>query len=182
MTSVRTPRKTSKRTVYHPKDHYLHRHRPVVTLGVGLLVILLIGAAVLANTRIRNSIQATLQRAEEINIDTTDWQYFVHPDTPVSFRYPAEWSSKLSRNGEDTLISLTQNGQVKTSLYASPSGYLGFEGLPQQPTVVGNFSGVRISEALAGFTHNNVFYTLDAGLDPDSSSYFQEIIKTITIK
>jgi hypothetical protein len=150
-------------------------------MAVGFVIILAIGAAALASSRIKN-VFTGVPAKQKVSIDTTSWIPYTDPTTKLSFKRPSDWEVSGKTSGNEQLISLTptdKNATGRISVYISKNGYLGFEGLPQNNVTLAGYEGVKVSDALLGLKKQSYYYTFDAGLDPKAVPIFQELIKTV---
>jgi hypothetical protein len=184
------------RVPLHPHHHptRLHRHRPVITMGVGIAIIIAIFAAVLASNKPAqkqmSSSSATPTDAmqpevtpepEQLPIDTADWETYSDATTGITFRHPADWAANGEVKDKDYAITITspQEQQGNITIYVSSDSYLGFDGLPQTKTTIAGLPAIAITEGLAGLKKDSKYYTLDAGLNTRSIPTFQALLKTV---
>lgn len=179
-------RKTARHAPTH-KSHILHRHRPVVTMLVGFAIILAIGAAALASSRVRDVIKPETKdnkTPQKISIDTTKWKTYTNPAGTLSFKHPEDWQVTNKAVDKDTVITITgkhkEDGRI--TIFTSKNSYLGFDGLKQTKGTVAGQSGVIIGETLLGAKKGDTYYTFDGGLSSQTEPYFQEFMKTVELK
>ena len=173
---VRTPETESPATVLHP----LHHHRPIITMAVGFGIILAMSAMILANSRVRTIIVQQFA-PETITIDTTNWPSYTEPSTRLTFKYPSDWTVKTMASSSDRaiIISPEEDMSIKISIYISPSGYLGFDGLPKTLTTLNGLQAIAVTNTLLGLERNGNYFTFDAGLHASSTPTFQALLKTV---
>lgn len=165
------------------RPHPLHKHRPVVTMFIGFVIILAIFAAALGSSRVRNVVLPSPQqdKKEKVTIDTTKWLTYTDAATRLTFRHPEDLAISNQQAGNERLIALTsksdQNSRI--NIFISPTGYLGFEGLPQTKTTLAGNPALKVSDALIGVKKGSTYFTFDAGLDSSNSPIFHELVKTI---
>lgn len=165
------------------KPHPLHRHRPVVTMAVGFAIILAIGAASLASSSVRKIITPGNGK-QRITIDTSKWTTYTDSNTGMSFRHPEDWNVASKSSGSDHLLLITSKKEPasRMSIFSSPSGYLGFEGLPQEKATIAGYDWVKVDTTLFGLKKDDIFFTFDAGLNPASVPTFHALLKTVRVE
>ena len=175
-TRVPTPEAESPATVIHPIRH----HRPIITMAVGFGIMLAISAMILANNRVRTIIVQQFAQ-ETITIDTTNWPSYTEPSTHLTFKYPSDWTVKTMASSSDRaiIISPEKDTSIKISIYISPSGYLGFDGLPTTPTTLNGLPAIAVANTLLGLERIGNYFTFDAGLHASSAPTFHAILKTV---
>lgn len=178
-----TKHPTTTPTHHHP----VHKRRPVATIGVGIAICLALIALLITRTaKAPKEIPPTPMGAQFPQVaapDTSSWVVYTDTRYPLSFKHPNNWVATSQAAGNDYYITLKpqNNGKEKITVYISSQGYLGFDGLKEEPATIDGKEGVKIDNSLAGLQHKGLYYTFDAGLNSTTEPTFQELLKTVML-
>lgn len=168
--------------------HPIHKRRPLATIGVGVGIFLAFAALTLSRRTIIPTAVAPDPKAvpfpEPAKPNTTSWVRYTDTQYPLSFKYPKNWNVNNQTAGSDYVLTIApQDGsKQKMTIFISSQGYLGFEGLKEEPATIDGKEGVKIDNSLAGLQHKGLYYTFDAGLNSATEPTFQELLKTVMLR
>lgn len=172
-----------------PKEHILHHHRPVITMGLGISLLLAIGALAMANLApLDNFTFGTFQGNDQNKTSLTStpstWPTYTHEGQKLTFRHPEEWQVTEKDYGDDTLITIRDksSGVSKIMIFISPNDFLGFDGLKTTKDKLNGYDVTRVDNALFGIKTAGLYYTFDAGLSQESLPVFTELANSIKIE
>lgn len=178
---------TKHQTAAPEQRHPVHKRRPVATAGVGIAICLAFLALLV--TRMANAptppppVPIATHAPEVTPPNTNDWVTYLDPRYPISFKHPKNWIAEGQTAGADYFITVRPKGgsKEKMTVFISSQGYLGFEGLHEEPATIDGRDAIKIDNSLAGLEHNGDFYTFDAGLNSATEPTFQALLKTVIL-
>jgi hypothetical protein len=171
-----------------PELHFLHRYRPVVTMGFGLSLLLAITILTLANLSPLQNWQTQNPSTQENKLGLyslpSSWEIFQSQYTGLSFRHPKEWTVTEKKLGKDYVLYLQpdQKNNEKITIYISPSSFLGFDGLPTKTKDLNGYKVTSVDSSLFGIKSSTNYYTFDAGTSQDSLPVFTELANSVKIQ
>lgn len=183
-----TETKTKKENTLHHR--LMQDHRPVVTMGIGISLLLLIAVFTISNLPVfqspsgrNNSGQQTDQEAS-LNALPSAWPTYESTNLPISFRYPKDWVVSEKKVEDDTIITIRNSTGSKEAItvYSSPTSFFGFDGLKVVEQNLNGYKITKVDDSLFGIRQKDNFYTFDAGLTPVNRPIFKELANSIKIK
>lgn len=112
--------------------------------------------------------------------DTSSWSTYTHPTNGLSFKYPSDWSTKLTREGTIEVISIKPPKSSPIVVYISREGYYATDGLPLKQTQIQNMPAVIVDDSLVGIKRGDLYFTFDEGLDQNNKANFTAFLGTIS--